>query len=147
MPELSEISAFFVRHYMLCGGWLVVLALLVVMQAKIMIANVKKTTTATAVFMANKEDGLFVDIRSLENFKKGHITNAINITASEIKEGKVQRIERNKDKPVIVVGKDKFDTECFNSARELKKLGFTRVFVLDGGIIGWSDANLPLTVK
>lgn len=129
------------------GAWLVVTVLLIGAQFKIMTARVKKTTTNSAVLMVNNENGVFVDVRPADKFSQGHIAKSINVSAAEIKSGKLQRIERNKDNPVIIVGKDKYDTDCFNSARLLKKNGFTKVFILDGGIFDWSGNNLPLTTK
>lgn len=145
--EFSELSAFFTRHYMMCGAWVVVVVLLIVVQSKLLMARISKATVNASIHFVNKEDGVFVDIRTQDNFSRGHIVNSINVTSTEIKAGKLQRIERYKEKPVIVVGKDKLDSESFNSARELKKSGFSRVFILDGGIVEWSAANLPLTVK
>lgn len=147
MVEFSELSAFFTRHYMMCGAWIVVLVLLITVQAKLLLARVSKATINAAVQMVNKQDGIFVDIRTPDNFSKGHIANSINVTAIEIKAGKLNRIDKKKEKPVIIVGKDKLDTDSFNSARELKKNGYTQVFILEGGIIEWSAANLPLSVK
>ena len=147
-PEMwNELSTFFSRHYMMCGGWLVVLAILIYMQFKIMAARIKKASTNTAVLMVNHQDGVFVDVRSADKFSQGHIANAVNITAADIKNGKTQRIERSKDKPVIIVGKDKYDTDCFHSAQALKKNGYNQVYVLEGGILDWENANLPLTTK
>ncbi len=147
MVEFSELSAFFTRHYMMCGAWIVVLVLLITVQAKLLLARVSKATINAAVQMVNKQDGIFVDIRTPDNFSKGHIANSVNVTAIEIKAGKLNRIDKKKEKPVIIVGKDKLDTDSFNSARELKKNGYTQVFILEGGIIEWSAANLPLSVK
>ena len=147
-PEfLSDFSTFFSRHYMMCVGWIVVLVLLIAMQFKLLTVRVKKISTNAAVMLINHDNGVFVDVRTPENFKRGHIANSVNITAAEIKEGKVNRIERNRDKPVILVGRDKFDSECFNSANNLKKNGFTQVTILEGGIAEWSNTNLPLTTK
>lgn len=147
MVEFSELSAFFTRHYMMCGAWIVVLVLLITVQAKLLLARVSKATINAAVQMVNKQGGIFVDIRTPDNFSKGHIANSVNVTAIEIKAGKLNRIDKKKEKPVIIVGKDKLDTDSFNSARELKKNGYTQVFILEGGIIEWSAANLPLSVK
>lgn len=145
--QWTQFSAFFMRHYMMCGAWLVVLVLLIVMQFKIMTARIKKATVNSAVMMVNRQSGIFVDVRSAEKFAQGHIANAVNITAADIKGGKVQRIDRSKEAPVIIVGRDKYDTDCFNSAKLLKQRGFTQVFVLEGGIADWESANLPLTQK
>lgn len=143
----NELIAFFSRHMMMSGAWLVVLVMLIAVQFKITTARVKKTTSTIAVMMVNKEDGVFVDVRPADRFSQGHIANSVNITAGDIKGGRITRIERSKDCPVILVGKDKFDTDCFNSARVLKKNGFGKVFILDGGILEWSNQNLPLTTR
>ncbi len=144
---INEFSDFFMRHYFMVGAWFVVLVLLIVTQFKLLMARIPKATTNNAVALVNHEDGIFVDIRNADTFSKGHISNAINVTAADIKGGRIARIESRRDKPVILVGKDKFDSECFNSARFLKKKGFTKVFILDGGITEWSNANMPLSYK
>jgi len=144
---LNEFPDFFMRHYFMVGAWVVVLVLLIAAQFKITTARIPKATTNSAVALVNREDGLFVDVRNADAFAKGHIANSINVTAADIKGGKVTRIDSRRDKPVVLVGRDKFDGECFNSARALKKQGFTKVFILDGGITEWSNANMPLSYK
>lgn len=132
---------------MLCGATIVVFVMLVYMQLRITTARIKKLSTGMATYKINHENGLFVDIRSARDFSKGHIAGSENVTAAEIKQGKIQRIDKDKGRPVIVVGRDKFDSDCFHSARLLKKQGFSKVFTLDGGITQWSTENLPLSFK
>lgn len=144
---LTQFREFFMRHYMMCGAWIVVVVLLIAVQFKLLVARVKKLSCQDAILLVNKQEGLFVDVRSVESFLPSHIANSINVTFSEIKEQKVQRIEKNRQKPIIIVGKDKFDTDAFNASRDLKKLGFSQVFMLDGGILEWSSNNLPLSNK
>ena len=129
------------------GAWVVVLVMLIGVQFKLLTARVSKATTNQAVTIVNREEGVFVDVRSADAFSKGHIANALNIMASDIKSGNLHRIESHRNKPVVLVGNDKFDGECFNCGRFLKKHGFTKVFVLDGGMMEWSNANMPLSYK
>lgn len=143
----NELLAFCSRHMFMSGAWLVVLVMLIAVQFKLSTARVKKASSNIAVLLVNKENGVFVDIRPADRFSSGHIANSVNVTAGDIKSGRISRIERSKDCPVILVGKDKFDTECFNSARTLKKSGFSKVYILDGGILEWSNQNLPLSTK
>lgn len=144
---INQFPDFFMRHYFMVGAWFVVLVLLIAAQFKLLTARIPKATTNNAVALVNREDGVFVDIRNADAFSKGHIANAVNVTSADIKGGKVTRIDNRRDKPVVLVGRDKFDGECFNSARALKKQGFTKVFILDGGITEWSNANMPLSYK
>lgn len=132
---------------MMCGATVVVFVMLVYTQLRITTARIKKISTAMATYKINHENGLFVDIRASKDFSKGHIAGSENVSAAEIKQGKVQRIGSAKDRPVIIVGRDKFDSECFHSARLLKKQGFKKVFTLDGGITQWSTENLPLSFR
>lgn len=144
---INEFPDFFMRHYFMVGAWVVVLVLLIVTQFRLMTARIAKATTNTAVALINRDNGVFVDVRTADLFSKGHIAHAVNMLPVDIKSGKVMRIDSYRDKPVVLVGRDKFDSECFNSARALKKQGFTKVFILDGGITEWSSANMPLAYK
>lgn len=147
-PEFqSQLYAFFTRHYMMVGGFFVVLVWLIVVQFKLTTARISKMSTTLAINAVNKEDGVFVDIRAQDLFQKGHIANAVSLTLNEIKSNKIQQIDKKRDCPVIIVGKDKFDTDAFNAARMLKKQGFSKVSLLDGGLLDWASNNLPLTTK
>lgn len=144
---INQFPDFFMRHYFMVGAWVVVVVMLIVVQSKLLLARIPKATTNDAIALVNREDGVFLDIRNADLFSKGHIINAVQMSLSDIKAGKVNRIEKRRDKPIILVGGDKFDGDCFNGARALKKLGFSKVYILDGGIAEWANANLPLSTK
>lgn len=144
---INQFPDFFMRHYFMVGAWVVVVVMLIAVQSKLLLARIPKATANTAIALVNREDGVFVDLRNSDAFSKGHITNAVQMTLSDIKGGKINRIENRRNNPVVLVGKDKFDGDCFNGARALKKQGFTKVYILDGGILEWSNANLPLSTK
>lgn len=129
------------------GAWAIVFVMLIVVQFKLLTARIPKLTTSKAIDLVNKQNGVFVDIRSSDLFSQGHIVKSINMLPKDIKEAKLNRIDSSRNKPVIIVGKDKYDGECFNCSRALKKHGFTQVFILDGGILEWMNANLPLSNK
>ena len=145
--NFSELVAFAGRHQIMVIVFFALLAALIYVQARILIARVKKLNSNAATAKISHENGVYVDVRANNLFVKGHIANSINIPLNEIKEGKLNRIDSYKDKPVILVGKDKMDSDCFNGAISLKKQGYTCVFTLDGGIAQWSMDNLPLSTK
>jgi len=82
-----------------------------------------------------------VDVRHQDEFKVGHIVDAINIPLDNI-ENKMKTLEKYKTKPVILV--------CASGMRSLKagqlllKNGFNQVNNLKGGVAAWNQANLPL---
>ena len=145
--NVDQYIRFASNHQIMVMIFVVLFVALIYFQVRIMLANVKKISANNATVMVNHEDGVFVDVRANKLFTSGHIAGSINITLAEIKEGKLNRIDSYKDKPVILVGRDKMDADCFNSAVSLKKQGYTKVFSLDGGIAQWTMDNLPTSVK
>ena len=145
--NVDQYIRFASNHQIMVIIFVVLFVALIYFQVRIMLANVKKISANNATAMVNHEDGVFVDVRANKLFTSGHIAGSINITLAEIKEGKLNRIDSYKDKPVIIVGRDKMDADCFNSAVSLKKQGYTKVFSLDGGIAQWTMDNLPTSVK
>ena len=145
--DFQELLAFAERHTLMVFVFIAVLAGLIYTQVRIMLANIKKLNSNVATAMINHENGVYVDVRPASLFTKGHIAGAVNIVLVDIKQGKLNRIESYKDKPVILVGKDKMDSDCFNAAVSLKKQGYTKVYSLEGGIDQWAMDNLPLSTK
>lgn len=143
--DLAEYTAFLGRHYILAAVWVCALVGLVYVQIRILTAGVKKLSSAKCTFMVNHEDGLFVDVRNATTFKGGHVPGSVNVPAADIRSGRYS-ISGGAGRKIIVVGRDKYDTDSFNSARILKKAGY-QVVSLDGGIAQWQADNLPLSVK
>ena len=80
-----------------------------------------------------------VDVRTPEEYKGNHLKGAQNIcvTSDDFKE-KVKILDKNK--PVYVY--------CYKGGRsaqaalELKELGFTKIYDMDGGILLWEENKL-----
>ncbi|MCK5667848.1 MAG: rhodanese-like domain-containing protein [Gammaproteobacteria bacterium] len=83
-----------------------------------------------------------VDVRSAEEFEKGHIINSVNLAAATLEE-KQKELEKYKDKTVIICCNQ--GQESIRIARILKMKGLEKLFCLKGGIAAWRNANLPLT--
>ena len=83
-----------------------------------------------------------VDVRTPEEYKGNHLKGAQNIcvTSDDFKE-KVKILDKNK--PVYVY--------CYKGGRsaqaalELKELGFTKIYDMDGGILLWEENKLELS--
>ena len=96
--------------------------------------------TARATHLINREDALVVDVRDPGEFGTGHILGARNVPLARIDAGEVDI--KAKDKPVILC----CDTgnRSSKAAAGLKKLGFTNIVNLSGGIGAWRQAGLPV---
>lgn len=95
--------------------------------------KIKAQTTAT-----------LIDVRTPDEFSKGHIENAQNIDWRSNDFGK--KIESlDKSKPVFVY--------CLSGGRSssavsaMREAGFKEVYELEGGIMKWRGANLPETTS
>jgi rhodanese-related sulfurtransferase len=96
--------------------------------------------TARATQLINREDALVVDVREPGEFGTGHILGARNLPLKRIDAGEVDI--KAKDKPLILCC-DNGDRSA-KAAAALKKLGFTNVVNLSGGIGAWRQAGLPV---
>lgn len=99
---------------------------------------------AQATLRMNREDALVIDVRESSEWASGHIPNARHIPAGQL-EKRLQELEKFKTRTVIV--NCHAGTRSSNACRLLKKHGFEKVFNLEGGILAWRDAGLPLTSK
>jgi len=99
-------------------------------------------STAQAVQMMNQQHAVLIDVRTADLFNAGHIPQARNVPAADI-EQKASHLPKNK--PLIVVCE--LGRSAASAAAQLKKLGFTEVSVLEGGVKAWNEAGLPVTGK
>ena len=97
-----------------------------------------------ATAMINHEDAVILDVRSMDEFKKGHIVNAVNIPLNGLGNN-IKQIEKHRDKPIVTV--------CRSGSRSgaagtiLRKHGFENVKNLRGGMLAWENASLPVKRK
>lgn len=139
---MQDIMQFAGNHTILALSWVVLLVLVIVTTVKGMFSKVKVISRGEATRLINKEDAVVVDVRGRDDFRKGHISNAINVLAADIKKGSFSELEKHKAQPLIVVCAT--GTSASDSAAQLIAAGFTQVYVLKEGISGWSGENLPL---
>ncbi|WP_162047352.1 rhodanese-like domain-containing protein [Vibrio taketomensis] len=139
---MQEYIAFFQENMIMSLVWVGLVIALIMNIVKTSTAAYKEISTGEVTQKINRENGVVIDIRSKDEFKKGHITEALHILPSDIKAGNFGSIENRKADPIIVVCKTGQTAQ--ESANLLAKAGFEKVFVLKNGLVSWSEANLPL---
>ncbi|RPH31093.1 rhodanese-like domain-containing protein [Buttiauxella warmboldiae] len=139
---MQEIMQFVGRHPILSLAWVALLAAVLFMTFKSLTSKVKVITRGEATRLINKEDAVVVDVRSRDDYRKGHIANSLNVLPADIKSGNFGELEKHKAQPVIVVCGNGISSQ--ESAALLTKAGFEKVTLLKEGIAGWSGENLPL---
>ena len=106
--------------------------------------GVRKLSPMDATRLINHEDAVIVDVRPDGEYRQGHIVNALNIPESQLSE-RLGKLNKYRARPII--------TTCRTgqvSAKAGGKLvagGFEKVYSLNGGILAWEGASLPLTKK
>ena len=83
-----------------------------------------------------------IDVRTIDEFSKGHLANALNYDWNEIEFDK-QISSLDKSKPVFVYCLS--GGRSSSAASKMRSEGFKTVYELDGGIMKWRSANLPET--
>lgn len=88
--------------------------------------------------LINDHDFTIIDVRTPQEFKKGHLPGARNIPVSEIS-NRIQEIVAMKNQPLLVY--------CHAGNRSavasglLAKNGFDKVTNLQGGIVAWTNSG------
>ncbi len=100
--------------------------------------------------MDEGRDVVVLDVRSEAEFtgKLGHVPGAINLPLSQLA-GKMrsskEEFEAYKSEPICMVCRS--ENRSPGAARMLRKMGFTGVSVLKGGMRAWDRKNLPTEGK
>ncbi|MDN2664567.1 rhodanese-like domain-containing protein [Psychromonas sp. 14N.309.X.WAT.B.A12] len=142
---MQEYIDFISNNPMLSAAWVVIAVMLIHSLVKNKLSKINNVNPQQATLLINKQDAIVVDVRNADEFKKGHIVNAKNITVSQINEGKFAAIENNKQTPIIVVCAT--GTRSSGAGDKLAKAGFEQVNNLFSGMSGWTAANLPTTKR
>lgn len=90
--------------------------------------------------LVNSENALVVDLSASGDFEKGHIPGSRNLAGKFDPRHKL--LAGAAERPVVLVCRN--GQTAPGAAAQLKKAGFTRVYVLEGGVAAWQGADLPL---
>lgn len=91
--------------------------------------------------LVNAGGAIVVDLSAAADFEKGHIAGSRNVQARQF--GPTHKlVAAAQQQPVILV--DRTGLASGQAAKALKKAGFAKVHVLEGGIASWTAADLPL---
>lgn len=139
--QLPQLLEFVANHWELV---LIFLGILAFLSYDMVAGNKDSLDPLDAVNIINHQDALVVDVRTVEEFSKGHIIHAMNIPSSGLLK-QLQLLEKHRERPLIL--------NCNSGARsaqackQLRKNGFTKVYNLRGGILAWENASLPISKK
>ncbi len=142
---MQEIMEFVKSNPMMSGIWVVLLVALIVTSIRSAMSPTKNLEPQEATVWVNRGDGVFVDIRSPDEYKKGHIHGSVSLPMEKIKQKELSSIEKFKEAPIVIVCATGMTAK--SAVSQLTAEGFTQVAVLQGGMNTWRSAKLPVSQK
>ena len=124
----------------------VILIILIASCTNVQSQNAKTSLPAAEYFEKMKVNlnAPILDVRTPDEFSKGHLTRAVNINFNDANFAKnISEIDKNK--PVFVY--------CLSGGRsgkaatQMRNEGFKEVYEMEGGMMKWRAANLPETAN
>ena len=130
-------------QFIVQNALLIIIAVIAAVSLAMPLINTRRfgpmVSSEQAVSLINKQNALVVDVRAQKDFKRVRIANSVNIPANEIQ----NRLgELSKDRTIIVV--DNSGNMSAAASKLLRGVGFSKVYVLDSGLVGWMRDKLPL---
>lgn len=139
--NFPELLAFASGHPILSLGLAGLTLAIVFNEVSSQFRGFKGLGPAALTALVNRENALVVDLRPVSDFEKGHIPGAKNVQMSQF-DPENKQLAAARALPVVLVCKA--GQTSADAAKRLRKAGFERVYVLDGGIGAWQQADLPL---
>jgi rhodanese-related sulfurtransferase len=100
--------------------------------------------TSAIRLINNNDDTLIIDIRAAADYKKGHIKGAKNVQLSDFASS-IKSYSEYRNKPILIYCNSGNSTR--RAVKLLKNAGYEKINDLEGGIVAWKEANMPLSIK
>jgi rhodanese-related sulfurtransferase len=139
--DADQLIEFTRNHLLLVLAFFAILAMLIASEIQQRMSRVKEVSPSEATRLLNHEQATLIDMRTDKDYREGHILNAINVPASD---GEIPAaLEKHRERPVIVYCQRGQRSKAL--CNKLSKQGFESVYNLQGGVLAWQKADLPLT--
>ena len=135
---------FISNHSLLFVALVIIIILLLQTAFSDITRKFKLISPALAVSLINSDEAVVIDARNKNEFNKGHLSGAILIPLPDIKEHP-EKLEKYEGKSLVIYCQS--GSRSNEACQHLSKQGFVNLFNLDGGILAWQEANLPLEKK
>ncbi len=138
---MAQYLEFIGNHPFLFAAFVLVILLMIMNESRRKLLGFKEIGNNEAVRLMNSEDALMLDVREHNEFKDGHVINAVHIPLGVL-ESRLKELETHKEKPVIVYCRT--GQRAAKAGAVLRRQGFKSIYKLNGGMLAWSDAGLPV---
>lgn len=135
---MQDFFHFLVQHWELSLAFVVILTMIIAEEMKAKAAGVGLSPQGLTQLI-NKDKVFIADVRSKDEFAKGHIVNAKNIPLDTI-EKSIEKM-RSHEHVVIVC---ESNVRSATAVKKLRQAGIAQAQPLAGGLKAWREAGMPL---
>jgi rhodanese-related sulfurtransferase len=135
---VEQLLEFVGNHPILVGSFVVLAVLLIAHEAS---RGGRAVSPQELVDLVNRKDAVVVDLRERREYEAGHIVDALHVPHHAL-ESRMDELEPYKDRPVILACR--MGQNAGAAGAVLRKAGFENVLRLNGGMMEWQNASLPL---
>jgi rhodanese-related sulfurtransferase len=138
---LERLPEFVQNHIVLVSILVALVVWLVAHEWARLTRKYKMLSPAQLTQLINRENALVIDVSPHADYERGHILGAKNVLMSQF--GPEHKdIAKAKDQPIAIVCRSGQNAAI--AAEKLTRAGFTNVSVLEGGMMAWTQAELPV---
>lgn len=114
---------------------------IIVYEIKLKFSAGKELSALQALSYSNNDQALIIDVRDLNDFKKGHIPQAESIPLNEL-DSHSEHIKNSNKSYIIFYCQTGMRSQ--DAVKKFTQMGLKNVYQLTGGIDAWLTANLPI---
>jgi rhodanese-related sulfurtransferase len=103
--------------------------------------GIKEVDHIAAMQLINHKNALMLDVREQSEYAAGHVVNSKLIPLGKLRE-RIGELEKYRERPLVVICRS--GQRSASACALLGKQGFAQAYNLNGGIIAWQKASLPL---
>jgi len=141
---MAQLIEFATNNLILVSALAVITALIIKTEIGLKLTNIQQLNVNEAVRLMNDNDVVVLDVRESNEYNTGHIRDSIHIPMTSLVK-RLTELDKFKNKQILAYCRS--GSRSNSACRTLNKQGFENVSNLAGGIMSWSNANLPVTKK
>lgn len=101
----------------------------------------QRITPVKLMDQLGKQDILVIDVRTLDEYRSGHVPGAVNIPHTNLSQ-QINKLAEHKNTPVVVYCRSGRRADI--AEKLLVDAGFSQVFHLEGDMNGWEAGKFPM---
>lgn len=105
------------------------------------VRGIKEVDCVGALQLINHKNAQILDVREDSEYKDGHVLNAMHIPLGKLN-ARIGELEKFKSQPLVVICRS--GNRSSSACVTLGKQGFAQAYNLEGGVMAWQKAKLPL---